>query len=282
MVIDLLQAMLELTLAPCLVAVCTLAGRRWGTGVGGLLSAFPVIVGPVLLITADRHGSAFAARAANGTLLGLVTLSGFVLAYGRLAPHVGWRPSLAGGWACAALLALGIGLGARGLGSPGGVAAAAISLLLAHRALPPAGGELADLLPSTPPSRPVAGRTAAGGEPPVFARGDVPIRMALTTVLVAALVVAASRLGPVLGGVLAALPVLASVLAVFTHRQHGWVAVRVLLRGMLMGMVGFVAFCEIVAVLVVPAGIAPAFAGALLAALFAQALTAHARMRFAS
>ncbi|MGB0094530.1 MAG: hypothetical protein WBP81_18610, partial [Solirubrobacteraceae bacterium] len=45
------------------------------------------------------------------------------------------------------------------------------------------------------------------------------------------------------------------------------------LRGMLAGMAGFVAFCEIVATLVVPAGAAAAFLLATVAALAAQAMT---------
>jgi hypothetical protein len=61
----------ELALAPALVAASTLACRRWGARIGGLLSAFPAVVGPVLLISEQQYGSAFTARAAVGTLLGL-------------------------------------------------------------------------------------------------------------------------------------------------------------------------------------------------------------------
>jgi len=87
---------------------------------------------------------------------------------------------------------------------------------------------------------------------------------------------AASRLGPLAGGILAALPVLASVLAVFTHAQHGPDALADLLRGMLGGMTGFVVFCALVATLVVPAGIAIAFAAAALGALTVQGVLARA------
>jgi hypothetical protein len=45
--------------------------------------------------------------------------------------------------------------------------------------------------------------------------------MAACFALVVALAAAASALGPAAGGVLAALPVLASVLAVSTHRARG-------------------------------------------------------------
>jgi len=94
--------------------------------------------------------------------------------------------------------------------------------------------------------------------------------MTVTTVLVVALVAAADRLGPTLGGILAALPTLASVLAVFTHRQRGAAAVTQLLRGMLHGMAGFLVFCVLVATLVDRAGIPGAFVGAALAAAVVQ------------
>jgi hypothetical protein len=63
---------LQFVVAPGLVGAATLAARRWGLRLGGLVSAFPAIVGPLLLIAAHEHGTAFAAKAASGTLLGLV------------------------------------------------------------------------------------------------------------------------------------------------------------------------------------------------------------------
>jgi hypothetical protein len=247
-----LVLLLQFVIAPGLVAAATLAARAWGHAVGGLLSAFPAIVGPVLLIGAVTHGPAFAARAAVGTLLGLATLSGFVLAYARAAPHAGWPLSLAAGWAVAAVLALLVG--SLDVGLAAALATAVLSLALAHRALPRAG---APAPPATPP------------------RWDLPLRMAMTALLVVALAAAANRLGATAGGILAALPILACVLAAFTHEQHGAAAVAQLLRGMLAGMAGFVVFCALVAGLVEPVGIAAAFALATVAALVAQLLIAR-------
>src|SRR5690349_24548658 len=112
------RILIELLLAPALVAISTLVARRWGSRVGGVVSAFPAIVGPVLLILALAHGEAFAARAAEGTLLGLVSLAAFALAYGRLAREHGWRICAAGGWVAAALAALVAGVAVGGVRSP--------------------------------------------------------------------------------------------------------------------------------------------------------------------
>ena len=127
------NTVLELLVAPALVGAATLAARRWGPEIGGLVSAFPAIVGPVLLIAALEHGATFAARAANGTLLGLVALAAFAVAYGWTAARAGWRGSLAAGWAAAGLAGLLVGTIAAG--PPAGLAAAAVSLGAAHRLL---------------------------------------------------------------------------------------------------------------------------------------------------
>jgi hypothetical protein len=97
----------------------------------------------------------------------------------------------------------------------------------------------------------------------------------LTAALILVLTVAAELFGPVVGGMLAALPVLASVLAVFTHRVHGSDATIGLLGGMLTGMAGFVAFCAAIALLAAPAGTAVAFAVATVCAVVAQGLMLH-------
>src|SRR4051794_3474824 len=99
-----LDVFLAAGLGAALGAGSTAALARWGHVIGGVLSAFPLIVGPVLLVAAERHGTAFAARTAAATLLGLIALSGFALTYAHSARRLGWRSSLAGGWLGAAVL----------------------------------------------------------------------------------------------------------------------------------------------------------------------------------
>jgi hypothetical protein len=247
-----LRTVLELMLAPALVAAATIVCRWWGPRAGGVVSAFPAVVGPMLLITAQERGAAFAGRAAEGTLVGLVALAGFILCYGRTARRAAWPLSLAAGWAAAAVLGAVVAVSARRLPLAGSLAASSGSLLLAYHALPATDGLL------------------AAGLQPRLPGPDLAIRMALTALLIVLLTVAAELRGPLIGGVLAALPVLASVLAVFTHRGHGADEAIVLLRGMAAGMAGFIGFCAAIALLIVPAGTATAFAAASLTAAAAQ------------
>jgi hypothetical protein len=245
------RLVLDLLLAPALVGAATLASLRWGARVGGLVSAFPAVVGPVLLITAQDHGAEFTARTATGTLLGLVALAGFSVAYARAAMRTRWPASLTAGWMCAALL----GLLAQSIGSDVGLASAllcaGLALAAAHRALPCA----AIAMPVRDPGR-----------------GELILRMAATTVLVAGIAAVAQVLGPLLGGVLAGLPVLASVLTAFTHRREGAATVVALLRGMIVGMAAFAGFCAAIALLIVPAGTAIAFVAATATAAVLQAV----------
>jgi hypothetical protein len=248
------STLIALVVAPALVGLSTVAARRWGQRAGGVVSAFPAIVGPVLLIVALAHGPRFAARAANGTLLGLVSLAAFAVAYGRVARLRGWRASLTAGWAWAAVTGLAVALAAGDVGSPAGLVVAAAGLGVACRALPPAG---------------------PGETPLPLRRGGIPLRMATAALLVALLSAAAGALGPLVGGMLAALPVLACVLAVFTHREAGAPAAIGLLRGLVAGMASFVVFCQLIGMLIGRYGIAVAFAAATLAAVLAQALTVY-------
>ena len=241
-------------LAAALVAASTLAARRWGHGVGGVLSAFPLIVGPVLLIAAERHGARFAAETAAATLLGLVALAGFALVYAWTAARSGWTASLLLAWVAAA--ALGVLAGGTEPGVPGAGLCAAAAIAAARAGLPAAGAA---------PVRPTA---------PTW---DLPVRMAFTALLIVLLTVAADRFGAAVAGALSALPALASVLAVFTHRREGHAATVELLRGTLEGTAAFAVFCAVVGALLEPAGIAPAFLVAVAAAVAIQATAVRAR-----
>jgi hypothetical protein len=234
---------------PLLVGAATAAARRWGQRVGGVVSALPAIVGPVLLITAERHGTAFAARAATGTLVGLAALSGFAVVYGRIALRSPWPASLAGGWLAAAAIGAVVQTFDAGLVVASVIAVA--SLLLAHRGLP---------------AMAVPARDDDGSQL------DLVLRMALTAALILVIAAVAGPLGPTAAGVLAALPVLACILATFVHAQHGGVAAVQLLRGMLSGMAGFVVFCLLVAALIATMGAGVTFVLAGAAALATHGL----------
>lgn len=244
----------KILLAPFCVVAVSLAGRRWGTAVAGVLGGLPVVAGPILLVVTLLHGREFGADAAAGTLLALVALAAFVVVYGRVAPAAGPVASVLCGWTafllCVAVLSL--------VQPP-----PAASLLLAGACF--ALG--LRLLPAPPASSPAAA-------PPWW---DLPARALAALGLVLALTAASGALGPHLSGLLAPFPIITSVLAVFTHTHGGVAQVDVLLRNFLFGFYGFAAFCFALTLALPELSTAAAFALATAAALAVQATTSLLR-----
>src|SRR5262245_12971185 len=240
---------LKLLLAPGFVVVSSLVARRFGVRVGGVVGGLPAIGGPILLVLALAHGTAFAARAATGTLLGIVALVAFVVAYVAVSHRRAWAWAVGLGWTAffAAVVAL----------RPVHVGAAA--------ALGLACGACAVTLAALP--RPDAPPAAPGRYP----RWDLPLRAACAAIPVLAVTAAAHALGPHLTGLLAAFPIITPVLAAFTQAQQGPGESDRLLRGMTGGFFSYALFCFTVAVTVEDLGIAASFGLATAVALTTQA-----------
>lgn len=238
---------LKLTLVPALIAVVTLAGRRWGPSVAGWLSAFPVVSAPILLFIAIEQGDAFAAKAAAGTLSAVLAILVFAIGYAWTAARYGWGPSLLLGLAAYAGAVVGLHLWAPVLF----VAAPAVlaALLLAPRLFPAAGVQ--------------TGAIAATSN-------DIPWRMAAGAALVCLVTHFSSQLGPQLSGVLAMFPVMSSVLAVFSHRHSGAPFAIQLLRGSVLGYYAFAAFCLVLSLALPAVGRGAAFFMALVCAVLIQ------------
>ena len=107
----------------------------------------------------------------------------------------------------------------------------------------------------------------------------LPARALAALLLVLVLTGVSGALGPHLSGLLAPFPVIASVLAVFTHTHGGFPQVSVLLRNFLLGFYGFAAFCLVLAISLPTLTAATAFAVATAAALAVQATAFVLRSR---
>jgi hypothetical protein len=244
-------------LAPMFVVGASVAARRFGPWVGGIVGGLPVVAGPILLAYALQHGRAFAGQAAAGALLGLLSLTAFVVVYGRLAGRFPWLVCMLCGWVAFAVVTAVLD----GVTVAAGVALGLVCLGFAVGLL---------LLPS---QRPAAGGVTAS--PPAW---DLPVRAGCALALVLALTTTAGWLGPQLSGLLAPFPVITTVLATFTHSQRGPDEAVRLLRGMLTGFVAFALFCFTLTVSLRGTTVTAAFALATVAALVVQAL-AVARAR---
>jgi hypothetical protein len=241
---------LKLLLVPVLIALVTIGTRRWGPRVGGWLSGLPTVAGPTLCFYAWEQGNRFAARASHATLVGLVAVPFFCLAYVYSARRANWAVSLLAGWGAfllgvAALQQVAVPLGAA-WGLLAASCGAAFLLMPAHAA---------DAVAPPPP------------------RWDVPLRMTAAAALVIALTSAADRLGPALSGLLTPFPVAIAIVAAFTHTQRGPDPVVAFFRGFLPALASFGLFCVTLALALEPLGLWTALALALAAQLSVQTLT---------
>ena len=217
---------LKIFLAPACVVAVSLAGRRWGASVAGLLGGFPVVGGPILLVVTLVHGRDFGAHAAAGSLLGLAAGGASAVVYARLAPRLAPVTTLLIGWATffAGIALLGW------LWPPVGVSLVLVALVF----------ELGRWFVPPPP-----------GAAPVYPElpwWDLPARTLAALSMVLAITIASGSLGATVSGLLASFPILTSVLIVFTHLHHGAAETQVLIRGFLLGFYGFASFSFALAV----------------------------------
>lgn len=248
----------KILLAPLCVVAVSLAGRRWGMAVAGVLGGLPVVAGPILLVVTLLHGRGFGADAAAGTLLGLAALTAFVVVYGRVAARQGPLATLLCGWAA---FLLGVAV-LSPLRPP-----AALSLVLVGTGFA-LGLRLLPAAPAQPAAAPV---------PPWW---DLPARALAALGLVLSLTALSGALGPHLSGLLAPFPIIVSILAVFTHAHGGVAQVDTLLRNFLVGFFGFAVFCFTLAVALPELSTAAAFGLAVTAALAVQATIFLLRQHF--
>jgi len=218
----------KLLITPLLVAGLTLAGRRWGPAISGSLAGLPLTSGPVSLFLALEQGTNFAARAAIGTLAGIIAVAAFCGTYALAASRINWIGCLLTGIV--------------------GFFASTVLLSFAHSNLLPTFVVVVSLLILTfflirrsATQEKETRRTVLG-----FRRWDIPLRMGTATVLVLLLTGVAPKLGPQWTGLLSPFPVFGSVLTVFAHRTIGPSDAQRVLRGVVLGSFAFAAFFFVV------------------------------------
>lgn len=213
--------LVKLFAAPLLIGLASLAGRRWGPNVAGLMGGLPLVGAPVVLAVWLSHGSAYAEPAARAAPAGLWANIVYMLVVGWVSARLRWHLAISLGWLCylgAALLIEASGFAQSpvfGLTALPGLWIAARYVLPKPRALPP--------------------RVQL---PPV----ELFARMGAAAALVLTLTAASETVGPQLTGLLSGAPVAAVVIPAFTFVTAGRDALLLTLRGFLTGLMGFGVF----------------------------------------
>lgn len=217
---------LKLFLVPAFLLLLSLAGRRWGPEVAGWLAGLPLLTGPILFLLALEHGAGFAAAAATVALSAVFGAVAFIVTYARVCARRSPALSLLSGlavWCCTALL-----LPRLPPNNFVSLCIALLTLLIAPRLIPQIG---------------VPVLTAR------LPKWELPLRMLAGAAVTLTVTTIAAAVGPAWTGMFAVFPVLAIVLAVFSHRASGPAFAATLLKSMVWGLYAFASFCLTVALM---------------------------------
>ena len=237
----------KILLAPVLIALVSLAGRKWGPGVSGWLLGIPLNSGPIVFFLVLEQGTQFASRTAVGSLLGILAWAAFTVAYAYACLKMPWWLSTLTGWTV--------------------YFAVATLLLFVTLSVVPAFMVVSAALALTVWAFPKAVLLRS---PASYSRYDLWLRMATASFMVATLTGFAKLLGPRASGILSAFPAYTTILAVFSHRQGAEAAVHVL-KGVAVGLYTAATFFLILSPALLHLSATAAFALAITGGLLVQA-----------
>ena len=240
--------LLKIVLAPLLILGASIAGHRWGHAVSGWIVGLPLVSAPVILLLALERGDEFAAASAQGSLLGIVSLSAFSLAYAWLSLRrgLGWLPSMLLGWGIyfAATFVLGY---------------TAVSIIAAFICV----AAWLRLVTRVFPEAHAPAKTPQGG----FRWGDVAMRIIAAVALIFAITEYAPALGPTMSGLLTPFPIYTSVMVTSIHRREGAASASQFVRGAIVSSYTPALFWLIVGSTIVSWGIGVSYALAIIASI---------------
>ncbi|GGP24013.1 hypothetical protein [Silvimonas iriomotensis] len=207
----------KLCAGPLVIALASLAGKRWGPTFAGLIGGLPLIASCVMVTLWLAYGQDYTMATAFSAPSGLWANALYMIALGWSARRFGWAGMLACGWAVYLVSAW--ALAASGLAQQDWVRWGAIPALWGALYLLPA-------IDGAPIPRPLP-------------HSELFARMAVALALVATLTTLSQQLGTSLTGVLSGGPVAATVIPAFTRARGDSNGVVYQVRGFLIGLIGF-------------------------------------------
>ncbi len=259
---------LELSLAPCLILLSSLAQQRWGQRVSGLIVGLPLTSLPLLFLLSLAHGAHFAAAAATSSLEASCAQALLIWVYAAVARRGGVLSGLA---ASAAAFGAGVAILDPSPRWPAlvGLGVGVISYVFVLIWWPGAQGRGR----STAPDR-------LRGAPPALGlrlRYRLVIRMVIAAMFAAVLTGASGILGSHLSGLVSAFPVITFVMGGLTHKEEGSQAAVEFLYGVTKGSFAVVTSLFALAVLLASGNLLLAFGLATITAVATQAVTSVGR-----
>jgi hypothetical protein len=221
---EVLLLALKLLLAPLAVWLASVAAKRYGHVIGGVLSGFPMIAAPVTAALLIDYPAEHVASIAFATVGGLVATLAFIVAFGWVAKvKQAWWVCL-----CAAAIAF------------VGVASLLQTLRLPTMVLVALGFSAPWL------ARALLPRIAPPISAPVIPNAELLLRLIGAFVMAAVLILSAGNTPAWLSGLLIAWPITGSILPCFTQRLSGPNATVAFFSGFTRGLTGLaVFFCSL-------------------------------------
>lgn len=238
---------LKLTLVPIIIGLIALIGRYQGAKIAGLLSGLPVIGGPIIYFLYVEQGAAFANEATVATVGGVIALSSFCFSYAWLTIRFNWFFSL--------LIAFCVYF-----------ALATIFIALDLNVLTYFMLALVTLLVQiyfSPKHQESVSLTAASNV-------EIATRMLCAAALVIFVTYFARLLGAAYSGVLTAFPIAATVIAVFSYKNHSKFHAMDAMRSLKFGLLSLLFFFFTLSILISSFGFNSAFVVSILMALLVQ------------
>ena len=230
---------IKLIMMPIVIGGVTLASKKWGNLVGGMIASLPWIAAPIMLFFTLEQGIDFAVSSVKGIMIGTIGVLTFCFAYIYSAIRFRWYISIF----CAYLTFLFTTFLLNVVQSYMNLNAwFALTIALSLIGL--------YIFPKLP-KQGILNQTL---------KYDIYLRMIIITAFVILITFLAKILGPTWSGILTPFPIITAILAAFTHYTQGAYGTSITLRGMLAGYIGFATFLFLQAILLPHFPIAVSFA----------------------
>jgi hypothetical protein len=238
---------LRIIIGPLGVLGGTVAQRRLGPAVAGLVIGLPLTSLPLLWLVALQHGGTFAGSMTNAILIGSIS-EGFVLwAYAKMTARCTPMVALLGALAIFAVSVTTVGMFHFSAVIAGLLTSA--GLVLALRWWPESSTDV------------VAENV----------RSRLVLRVIAATVFTIVIVTMAGKFGALLSGLVDALPMTTMLMAFMTHQEQGPDATSQFIRGVLRGSFSWVISTVVLAAVLATGHVMLAFGLSLFTALLVQA-----------
>ena len=236
---------LRIILAPASVLIGSLAQRRFGHAIGGLIVGLPLLFLPFLWLIAHQYGVAFARSMSASLLVAATAEVALMWVFAHLAQRFGASTSTIGALVAFAVVAILLRVSHVSIVVGAGIAI--LSFVLALLLWP---------------------RAAVVAHLPTKQR--LALRLAVSTIFTVVLISLAGRMGAGVAGVFDAIPLTSLMMAFFTRREVSAQASSAFLRGVTRGSFSYIASMFVLARMLREGNEVRAFGMALLVALVVQ------------